>query len=166
MRTSFRYFKTSPEIICLAVMMASFSSCDCAVWARWRAGGDRRSAAKIGDTNLPAHWRIASPVDRPVGPGKCPLQGLGADQRLAGVPERIGIGRRIAPAKPAKPHPAQTVTDQKLRLFQEQPVHGLQDKHLELQHWIEARTPALGRIDPLECLAQNRSENLEVDRRR
>ena len=51
---------------------------------------------------------------------------LACDQRLAEVPQRIGVRYRVAGAKSAEPHPAQPVADQIIRLLQRQPVQRLQ----------------------------------------
>jgi hypothetical protein len=72
-----------------------------------------------------------------------PIQRLGRNQRLTEIPQRIGIGNRIARTKAAKAHPAQPVAHQILGLVKRQPMHGLQNQHPELQHRIETRAEHL-----------------------
>ncbi len=81
-----------------------------------RRGNQRR----IDD--LAAHRQIAGRIDRPVEPFEQPVQRLGRNQRLAEVPQRVGVGNRVARAKPAKPHPAQAITHHIARLGQGQAV--------------------------------------------
>ncbi len=115
--------------------------------------------------DLARHRQISCLGDRPVEPRKQDVEPARTDQRLAKVPQRVGIGYRIARTEAAEPHPAQTVGHQILGLIQRQTVHRLQHEHPELQHRIETGAAAFSRIAPPERLRQVSPEHLEIHRR-
>ena len=125
-----------------------------------RCGHQRR----IDD--LAGHGQIARAGDRIVEPGEQALHGAGGDQRLAEVPQRIGVRHRIAGAQATEAHPAQPVGHQVFRLRQRQAVQRLQDEHAELQHRIEGRAAALAQVPRTEGCRQFRAEQFEIHRRR
>ena len=102
---------------------------------RWRGAATQR-----GVDDLARHRQIAGLGDRPVEPREQRVPRARRDQGLAEIPQRIRIRHRVARPEAAKPHPAQPVGHQELRLRQRQPAHRLQHEHPELRHRLKRRT--------------------------
>lgn len=120
-----------------------------------------RDEARIDD--LARHRQIAGSLDRLVETGKELVERTAPDQRLAEVPQGIGIRHRIGDRKPAKPHPRKAIAHQMLGRLEAQPMLRHEIEHLELQDGIERRPAALRAITGAERLRQHRAKQLEVD---
>src|SRR5512133_2291682 len=87
---------------------------------------------------------------------------LGARQRLAKVPDRIGVRHRIGEVQPEKTHKRQPVADQVFGALVRQIVTGLQNQRLEHQHVIERRAAAFRAVRAWHRAFEIRPEQLEI----
>ena len=96
-----------------------------------------------GVDDLPAHCQITRRLQRGIEAAEQRIHRIGAPQRLAERPDRVGIRHRLTQTKAETAHERRPVLDQILGALVRQAMHCLQQQDLEHQPRIEGRATTL-----------------------
>src|SRR3954471_23309273 len=104
------------------------------------------AATIVASTIWPLNRQEARSPQSLIEPKEQSVDRAGLSKSLTKRPDRIRIGNRIGQANPKKTHERQPVLNQIFAALIREGMHRLQDQHLEHEHMVKRRTPALQTI--------------------